>query len=95
MLKFLKNIFFNSKKAKEEADEKKRIEAEAKEEIAYIETLKVDTRFQKYIIEKRIKNPIAILESIKTLPKTNLDIEVEVRRNTVKALEDIFNSIMN
>lgn len=91
----MKNIFFNSKKAKAEAEEKKRIDAESKEETAYLETLKVDTRFQKYIIEKRIKNPIALLSTIKTLGKGNLEVEVEVRKATVKALEDIFNSIMN
>lgn len=91
----VKNIFFNSKKAKAEAEEKKRIEAELKEETDYIEILKADTRFQKYIIEKRIKNPIALLSTIKTLGKGNLEVEVEVRKATVKALEDIFNSIMN
>lgn len=91
----MRNIFWNSKKAKEEADIKKRLEEEAKEENAYLDILKADTRFQKYILEKRIKNPIALLSTIKTLGKDNLEIEVQVRKATVKALEDIFNSIMN
>lgn len=91
----MRNIFWNSKKAKEEADIKKRLADEAKEENAYLDILKADTRFQKYILEKRIKNPIALLSTIKTLGKDNLEIEVQVRKATVKALEDIFNSIMN
>ena len=91
----MKNIFFNSKKAKEEADAKKRLEEETREEIAYIDTLKADQRFQKYILEKRIKSPIALLGTIQTLGKDNLAVEVEVRKATIKALQDIFNSIMN
>lgn len=91
----MKNIFFNSKKAKEESDAKRRLEEETREEIAYIDTLKADQRFQKYILEKRIKSPIALLGTIQTLGKDNLAVEVEVRKATIKALQDIFNSIMN
>jgi hypothetical protein len=91
----MKNIFFNSKKAKEESDAKRRLEEETREEIAYLDTLKSDQRFQKYILEKRIKAPIALLGTIQTLGKDNLAVEVEVRKATIKALQDIFNSIMN
>lgn len=91
----MKNIFFNSKKAKEEADAKRRLEEETRDEIAYLDTLKADQRFQKYILEKRIKAPIDLLGTIQTLGKGNLAVEVEVRKATIKALQDIFNSIMN
>lgn len=91
----MRNIFFNSKKAEKERLEKARLEEEGRDEREYLEILKKDERFKKYILEKRISNPIALLDTIQTLPKENLDIEVEVRRNTVKALRDIFNSIMN
>ena len=98
MLEFIKNIFFNSKKAKEEADEKARLEAENAEENDYIAILKADTRFQKYILEKRPKAPIARLSDIMSTPQMTadqLEKEVAARKSTVRALQEIFNSIMN
>lgn len=98
MLNFVRNIFFNSKKAKAELEEKKRIEAESKEENSYLEILKADTRFQKYILEKRLKAPIARLSDIMSTPQMTaeqLEKEVAARKSTVRALQDIFNSIMN
>lgn len=90
----MKNLFYSRQKAKEEAEEKARIEQESREEREYLSVLVKDELFQKYIIQKRIKQPVALLDTIQNLPSTNLDVEVQVRKGTVKALKDIFNSLI-
>lgn len=90
----MKNLFYNKQKAKEEAEEMARIEQESREEREYLSVLVKDELFQKYIVQKRIKQPIALLDTIQTLPSANLDVEVQVRKGTVKALKDIFNSLL-
>lgn len=90
----MRNLFYNKRKAQEEADEKARIEQESREEREYLSALAKDELFQKYIVQKRIKQPIALLDTIQNLPNTNLDVEVQVRKGTVKALKDIFNSLL-
>lgn len=89
----MRNVFFNSAKAKKEADAKKLLKEEQKEESAYLEILKADERFQKYIIEKRIKAPIALLSDIMSTPQMGaeqLEKEVAARKSTVRALKEIF-----
>lgn len=91
----MKNIFFNSKKALEEKRVKEEMALANKEESNYLDNLKKDELFQKYIIEKRIKAPIKLLDTIQNLPKENRDLEVEIRKGTINALKGIFHSIVN
>lgn len=94
----MKNLFFNPKKAEEEKKLREKLELENKEENEYLEILKNDERFQKYIVEKRLKVPIETLKDIMTTPNMSaeqLAKEVDARKSTVRTLQEIFNSIIN
>ena len=96
----MKNIFFNPKKAEKERVEKARLEEEGREEREYLEILKADERFKKYVLEKRLNSVIARLSDSMSTPDgvmtpEQLEREIAARKSTVRALKDIFNSIMN
>lgn len=92
----MKNLWFNSKKAKEEADEKERVKVADREEKNYLAILRGDKLFQKYIIEKRLKANITSLSDITNIPNMTAELlerEVMARNSTVRVLKDIVNSI--
>lgn len=94
----MRNLFFNPKKAEEEKKFREQLELENKEENEYLEILKNDERFQKYIVDKRLKAPIETLKDIMTTPNMSaeqLAKEVDARKSTVRTLQEIFNSIIN
>lgn len=94
----MKNVFFNTKKAREEAEAKMKLALEKKEEEIYLESLKKDPRFQKYILEKRLKAPINELSDIMSTPTLSaeqLEKEIAARKSTVRVLQNIFHSIID
>lgn len=91
-----KNVFYNPKKAEEEAKEKELISVEQDKRIKYLTMLASDKKFQKYVIEDIIDSEIKLntdltgtLESFITSTPEQIKEILVAKSAAKKALENI------
>lgn len=87
--------FFNQEKFKQQELEKKAKKEAQELRTAYFETLKKDSRFQKFVIEELFNAHISALSDIRNVQGgEDIDNEIKARKMTVLTLEKILFEFM-